>query len=60
MVGVGVDIRVESSVILGLSESVENFLQEGGRVMRGGLLETGGRIVHSFFLHKGVLGEYVS
>ena len=57
MSGVGVDIRVDSSVIFGLSETVENFLQEGGRVMRGDATETQGRIGYSFFLHKGSLGR---
>ena len=48
---------MDSSVIFGLSASVEDFLQEGGRVMRGGVLETGGRIGYSFILHKGALGK---
>ena len=48
---------MDSSVIFGLSASVEDFLQEGGRVMRGGVSETGGRIGYSFFLHKGALGK---
>ena len=50
------DIRVDSAVIFGLSESIENLVQEGGRVMRGGDEETSGRLGYSFFLHKGALG----
>ena len=34
--GVGVDIRIANTVVLGLSETIEDFLQEGGRSMRGG------------------------
>ena len=55
--GVGVDIRIANTVVLGLSESLEDFLQEGGRSMRGGEQETQGQIGYSFFLHKGALGK---
>ena len=53
------DIRVHNSVIFGLSETVENFIQEGGRVMRGCDVETQGRIGFAFFLHKGQLGIFI-
>ena len=56
--GVGVDIRVENTVVIGLSENMENLLQEGGRSMRGSVHETSGRRGFSFFLHKGKLGKY--
>ena len=54
------DIRVHNSVIFGLSETVENFIQEGGRVMRGSDVETQGRRGFAFFLHKGKLGIFVN
>ena len=57
--GVGVDIRVDNTVVIGLSETMEDLLQEGGRSMRGGLQETQGRRGYSFFLHKGSLGRRV-
>ena len=55
--GVGVDIRVTNSVNFGLAASMEDLLQEGGRVMRGSELETGGKQGLSFFIHKGALGK---
>ena len=55
--GVGVDIRVDNTVVIGLSETIEDFLQEGGRSMRGGEQETQGQRGYSFFLHKGSLGK---
>ena len=55
--GVGVDIRVTNSINFGLAASMEDLLQEGGRVMRGSDLETGGKQGLAFFLHKGALGE---
>ena len=55
-VGVGVDIRVNNSINFGLAATMEDLLQEGGRVMRGSLQETGGKQGFSFFLHKGALG----
>ena len=57
-VGVGVDIRVGCSVVFGLSQTPEDFLQEGGRAMRGAERETRGQLGFSFFLHKGSLGKY--
>ena len=57
--GVGVDVRVHNTVVLGLSENVENLLQEAGRSMRGGAAETGGDRGISFFLHKGTLGKFI-
>ena len=42
--GVGVDIRVANSVCFGLSSSMEDLIQEGGRAMRGGSHETGGKL----------------
>ena len=51
------DIRIANTVVLGLSETIEDFLQEGGRSMRGGEQETQGLIGYSFFLHKGALGK---
>ena len=54
--GVGVDIRVHRSVHFGLAASMEDLLQEGGRVMRGSQVETGGKQGYSFFLQKGTLG----
>ena len=57
--GVGVDIRVHKTVVLGLSENMENLLQEGGRSMRGSVKETSGQLGISFFLHKGALGKIV-
>jgi hypothetical protein len=56
--GVGVDIRVANCVVFGLSETIEDLLQEGGRSMRGGDLETQGERGLTFFLHKGSLGEF--
>ena len=55
--GVGVDIRVDSAIIFGLSETAENFLQEGGRPMRGSIQETRGKQGLAFFFHKGSLGR---
>ena len=55
-IGVGVDIRVDNAVMFGLSENAENFLQEGGRPMRGSNLETKGKQGYAFFFHKGILG----
>ena len=55
--GVGVDIRVDNTVVIGLSETIEDFLQEGVRSMRGGEQETQGQRGYSFFLHKGSLGK---
>ena len=55
--GVGVDIRVHKTVVLGLSENMENLLQEGGRSMRGSITETKGQLGIRFFLHKGSLGK---
>ena len=52
----GVDIRVGCSVVFGLSETIEGYLQEGGRSMRGANFETEGQTGFSFFLHKGALG----
>ena len=40
--GVGVDIRVKNSVNFGLAATMEDLLQEGGRVMRGSSSETEG------------------
>ena len=57
--GVGVDIRVKNSVNFGLAATMEDLLQEGGRVMRGSSSETEGRQGYSFFLHKGTLGNYI-
>jgi hypothetical protein len=54
--GVGVDIRVDNTIVFGLSETIEDFLQEGGRSMRGGDVETEGKTGLSFFFHKGALG----
>ena len=51
------DIRTNNTVVLGLSNTMEDFLQEGGRSMRGGEQETQGQVGYSFFLHKGVLGK---
>ena len=36
---------------------MEGLLQEGGRVMRGSLEETGGKQGISFFFHKGAVGK---
>ena len=55
--GVGVDIRVNNTIVFGLSETIEDLLQEGGRSMRGGDLETKGKTGYSFFFHKGALGK---
>ena len=57
--GVGVDIRVHGSVNFGLAASMEDLLQEGGRVMRGSDTETKGMQGYAFFLHKGALGMLV-
>jgi hypothetical protein len=54
--GVGVDIRVQNSINFGLAASMEDLLQEGGRVMRGSIQETAGKQGYAFFLHKGALG----
>ena len=51
------DIRVTNSINFGLAASMEDLLQEGGRVMRGSDMETGGKQGLSFFLHKGALGN---
>ena len=56
ILGVGVDIRVSGSVNFGLAASMEDLLQEGGRVMRGSDAETNGNQGFAFFLHKGALG----
>ena len=53
----GVDLRVTNTVVIGLSENMENLVQEGGRSMRGSDQETRGRLGYSFFLHKGALGN---
>ena len=53
------DLRVHNSVIFGLSETVENFIQEGGGVMRGSDVETQGSWGFAFFLHKGKLGIFI-
>ena len=45
-------------MIFGLSETIEGFVQESGRSMRGGDVETQGQTGLSFFLHKGALGEH--
>ena len=55
--GVGVDIRVHHAIIFGLSENAEGLLQEGGRPMRGGPVETQNQRGFAFFFHKGVLGK---
>ena len=55
--GVGVDIRVDNAVMFGLAETAENLIQEGGRAMRGSILETSGRHGYAFFFHKGRLGK---
>ena len=57
--GVGVDIRVKNSVNFGLAATMEDLLQEGGRVMRGSSSETEGSQGYSFFLHKGTLGNHI-
>ena len=56
LTGVGVDIRVHNSINFGLAASMEDLLQEGGRVMRGSTEETAGKQGYAFFLHKGALG----
>ena len=43
--------------MFGLSENAENFLQEGGRPMRGHESETKGAQGYAFFFHKGSLGK---
>ena len=50
------DIRVQHSINFGLAASMEDLLQEGGRVMRGSIQETAGKQGYAFFLHKGALG----
>ena len=55
--GVGVDIRVDNAVMFGLAETAENLIQEGGRAMRGSILETSGMHGYAFFFHKGRLGK---
>ena len=45
-------------MIFGLSENIDSLVQESGRSMRGGDVETQGQTGLSFFLHKGALGEY--
>ena len=57
--GVGVDIKVDNAVIFGLSETPENFLQEGGRAMRGSVQETSGKQGYAFFFQKGHLGTEI-
>ena len=54
--GVGVDIRVHTAVMFGLSENAENFVQEGGRAMRGSDIETQGKQGLAFYFQKGSLG----
>ena len=56
--GVGVDIRVHHSINFGLAATIEDLLQEGGRVMRGSTQETKGRRGYAFFFHKGALGKF--
>ena len=60
LTGVGVDIRITNTVAIGLSETLEDLLQEAGRSMRGGKEETQGKRGYSFFLHKGALGNLPS
>jgi hypothetical protein len=50
---------VHRAVILGLSATLEDFLQEGGRCMRGGPEETQGQRGIAFFIHKGALGIFL-
>ena len=50
------DIRVSSSISFGLAASMEDLLQEGGRVMRGSSVETEGKQGFSYFIQKGALG----
>ena len=50
------DIRVANTVVFGLSETIEALVQEAGRSMRGGDMETQGRRGLTFFFHKGALG----
>ena len=50
------DIRVSSSINFGLAASMEDLLQEGGRVMRGSSVETEGKQGFSYFIQKGALG----
>ena len=42
---------------IGLSENIENLIQEAGRSMRGSAVDTSGEKGLSFFLHKGTLGD---
>ena len=51
------DIRVTTAVMFGLSENAENFVQEGGRAMRGSERETEGKHGYAFYFHKGNLGK---
>ena len=53
-----VDIRVHNAVMFGLSENAENFVQEGGRPMRGSNDETRGKQGLAFYLHKGSQGKF--
>ena len=43
--------------MFGLSENAENFVQEGGRPMRGSEAEIKGKQGYAFYLHKGSLGK---
>ena len=45
--------------MFGLSENAENFIQEGGRPMRGSESETHGKQGLAFFFQKGSLGRYL-
>ena len=56
----GVDIRTDNAIIFGLPETPENFLQEGGRPMRGSNEETKGKQGYAFFFHKGSLGGWLN
>ena len=42
--------------MFGLSENAENFVQEGGRAMRGSDIETQGKQGLAFYFQKGSLG----
>ena len=55
----GVDIKTDNAIIFGLPETPENFLQEGGRPMRGSNEETKGKQGYAFFFHKGSLGWWL-
>ena len=49
---------MDNTVVFGLSENIENLLQEAGRSMRGSSAETVGQLGISFFLHKGAVGKH--